>query len=199
MDVSREEAERALDTARDAAERTKKMLAYAGADALLVLWGVIWVFGYLGSQFLPLVAGWLWLALNGTGIALSVVIWKRSAPVRSPESGRIGGRIGATWGLLYLYVYLWIGLLWPFLRVRGHEQSQMFYRHLGAIAGSIPMFAYVVMGLWLASFMLWTGLAVTALTILGLILVPAYFSLWMAVLGGGTLIGTGLVIRNRWK
>jgi hypothetical protein len=61
------------------------------------------------------------------------------------------------------------------------------------------MFAYVVTGLWLEHFMVWLGLVVTALTVIGLFLLPSYFYIWMAVVGGGTLAGTGLFIRNRWK
>ena len=208
MDISREEAQWSLDEVQDTVERTRKMVAYAGGDALFVVWGVIWVLGYLGSQFLPIVrlddfflplASWLWPVLVCAGIVISVIVGKRSFPVTGPESARIGRRIGALWGLLYLYFNVWIGLLWPFIKVQGAAESQMFSRHMGAIAGTVPMFAYVVMGLWLGNFMIWIGLAVTALTVLGLFLFPAYFSLWMALAGGGTLIGTGVVIRKRWR
>ena len=116
-------------------------------------------------------------------------------PVKSP----LGRRIGWFWFLLFGYVYLWIALLWPFVRVEGHEQSQMFWRHMGAIFATVPMFAYVVVGLLLDHLMFWIGLAVTALTIVGLLLIGPYFWLWMAAAGGGTLIGTGVIIRNRWR
>jgi hypothetical protein len=71
--------------------------------------------------------------------------------------------------------------------------------HFGAIQATIPMFAYVVMGLWLDHFILWIGLAVTALTLVGLFFLQPYFWLWMAVTGGGMLLGTGLYIRYQWK
>jgi hypothetical protein len=47
--------------------------------------------------------------------------------------------------------------------------------------------------------MIWIGLAVTGLAVLGLFLVPNWFWIWMAVMGGGTLVGTGLLVRNRWR
>jgi hypothetical protein len=70
---------------------------------------------------------------------------------------------------------------------------------MGAIGATVPMFAYVVMGLWLDHFMIWIGLAITGLTVLGLFLAPAWFWIWMAVMGGGSLVSTGFLIRNRWR
>ena len=205
MEISQQEARESLGQVEQAVQRTRKMLAYGGADTLFIVWGVIWVLGFLGNHFSPIVklgnyvgpvfAQWLWIILIAAGIVISVVVEKRRMPVKSP----LGKRIGWFWGLLYVYVSLWIGLCHPFMKVQGHAQSMMLYRHFGAIAATVPMFAYVVMGLWLDHFMIWIGLAVTALTLLGLFLLPAYFWLWMAITGGGTLMGTGIFIRNRWR
>lgn len=195
MDVSKEEAQKSLGQIQDTVQRTKKMVAYAGVDTIFIVWGVIWVLGYLSTHFLPLLCLWIWLVLVAAGFIISVIVGRRSMPVRSPA----GKRIAWFWLLLFFYVSLWIALLFPFIKVRGHEQSQMFWRHMGAILATVPMFAYVVMGLWLAHFMIWIGLAVTALTFLGLFVIQPYFWLWMAAAGGGTLIGTGLFIRNRWR
>ena len=57
MDVSQEEARESLGQIDDVVARTKKMAAYAGADTIFVVWGVIWVLGYLNTHFLPVVAG----------------------------------------------------------------------------------------------------------------------------------------------
>ena len=195
MDVSKEEAQKSLGQIQDTVQRTKKMLAYAGGDTLFIVWGVIWGLGYLGTHFLPLLCQWIWLVLVAAGFIISVIVGRRGMPVRSSA----GKNIAWFWLLLYLYLSLWIALLFPFIKVRGHEQSQMFWRHMSAILATAPMFAYVVMGLWLARFMIWIGLAVTALTLLGLFVIQPYFWLWMAAAGGGTLIGTGLFIRNRWR
>ena len=195
MDIPQSEARESLSQIDDTVEQTKRMVAYAGGDVLFVVWGVIWVLGYLSSQFLPLVTGWVWLVLVATGIITSVVVSKRHMPVKSP----LDKRIAWFWWLLFGYVGLWFVLLSPFIEVHGHEQSQMFWKHYGALVATVPMFAYVVTGLWLDHFMIWIGLAVTALTVLGLLLLQPYFFLWMAITGGGTLLVTGLVIRKRWR
>jgi hypothetical protein len=43
------------------------------------------------------------------------------------------------------------------------------------------------------------GLIVTALTIAGFFLLPAWFYLWMAIASGGSLILSGLFIRKFWR
>ncbi len=214
MEITPEEARESLAQAQDVAERTRKLLACRGADALFVIWGVVWFLGYLGTQFTPrlvlalaqggavsegaagwMVSGGLWIVLVAIGIAVSFVIWKR----RSPTKTRGGARIGLLWLMLYIYVDIWIFLLWPFIKVQGAEETVRFSRHMGAIAATVPMFAYVMMGLWLDHFMIWLGLGVTGLTLLGLFLFPDWFWIWMAVAGGGALAGTGLLVRNRWR
>jgi hypothetical protein len=213
MQVSLEEAQKSLAQVEDTVERTKRLLAYGGADMLFIVWGVIWTLGFALTHFVPINANVLrpgsetsasvafivissaWLVLVAAGIVISMIVGRRRMPVRSA----VGGRTGIFWWLLYAYVNLWIFLLWPFLHVQGSAESLQFFTHMGAIAATVPMFAYVVMGLWLDRYLLWIGLAVTALTVAGLFLLQPYFWLWMAVAGGGTLIGTGLFIRRRWR
>jgi len=195
MDVSDEEARKSLDLIQEAAQRARQWFAFAGGDIVFILWGVIWVLGYLSSHFLPRVTGWIWLVLVVGGVAASVLLMRRYAAVRSPG----GWRISTFWFLLYLYVSLWVWLVLPFLKVKGAEESAAFWRHYGAIAATVPMFAYVVTGLWLENLLVWVGLGVTVLTVLGLIVLQSYFFLWMAATGGGALIGTGLFVRYRWR
>ena len=63
------------------------------------------------------------------------------------------------------------------------------------------MFMYVVMGLWAGRLLFWLGVVMTLLIVSGFFLFylqPAFW-LWLAVLGGGTLAGTGLYIRKAWR
>jgi len=205
MDITREEARRSLEDIQDAAERTRKMAAYAGADLCFIIWGVVWVAGFLATHFIPPAFGYrpvvgilvssIWSVLVVTGIVSTVLITRGRTAVRT----RADSRMGWLWWLFYMYIWIWFLLLSPFIEVRGHEQSQMFWRHVGALSATIPMFMYTVMGLWLDMYMLWLGLFVTALTLAGLYLLPSVFYIWMAAAGGGTLIATGLLVRNRWR
>ena len=195
MNISKEEARESLSAVQNTVERTKKAIAGGGGDSLFIVWGVIWFLGYMCMQMLPPVAVWIWLGLVVSGIVISVVVVKVRTPVRSP----VDKRIFWFWWVLFAYAGLWLGLLLPFVKVSGREESAAFWKHWGAIAATVPMFAYVVTGLWLEHFIIWIGLAVTGIAILGLFLLQPYFWVWMAFAGGGTLIGTGIFIRYRWR
>ena len=73
------------------------------------------------------------------------------------------------------------------------------FKRSAAYFATVAMFGYVVGGLWLSRFFVCLGLAVTALTVLGLILFPEHFYLWMALIAGGSLILSGIYIRRAWK
>jgi hypothetical protein len=62
----------------------------------------------------------------------------------------------------------------------------------------VTMQLYVVAGLWVDRYLLWLGLVVTALVLLGFFAFNTVYWLWMAVFGGGTLFATGFYIRRYW-
>lgn len=195
MEITPEDARESLAQVKKTAERTRKMVAYGGGDVLFIVWGVVWVLGSMGNQFLLEVCHWIWLGVVAAGVTVTLLVAKFKSPVRSPTDRRLG----FFWLFMFLYVGLWLGLLFPFVKIGSMEEGIRFSKHFGGIMFTAPMFAYVVTGLWLDDFMVWLGLGVTALTLIGLFLLQPYFWFWMAGAGGGTLIGTGLFIRKRWR
>jgi hypothetical protein len=62
------------------------------------------------------------------------------------------------------------------------------------------MFGYAVIGLWFRlGQLVGVGVAVTASALLGYYLLPDYYYLIMAFLGGGTLVGHGLFWLHPWR
>ena len=199
MDLSKEEAQDSLNQIEAVFARTRKAIASGSASALLILWGAIWVAGYLSIYaFTPraaeapeyprfsLILTIIWAVLILIGVVDSWIIGVRKSPTKSPHNQRLG----FFWFFLFVYANVWLVLLWPW----NHYQMQAF-------VAALVMFAYVVMGLWFDRFLLWLGLAVTTLIVLGyfLFLFQPTFWLWMAVMGGGTLMTTGLYIRKAWR
>jgi hypothetical protein len=184
MQITPEEAQQSLDEIERVIARTRKTIANRGTDLMLILWGVIWVLGYGLTQFFPLQAGLFWMPLVVIGSVGSWTIGVRKAAVK----GSIGWRIGVFWFTLFAYAGLWLFLLAPFNETR-----------IGAFMATVPMFAYVVGGLWFGRFFVFLGLGVTAATILGVVAGGNYFNLWMAVAGGGALIWSGIYINRNWK
>jgi hypothetical protein len=196
MDISAKEAQESLAQAGAAGQAARDVAAYSGPDWLFIIWGLVWLLGYVGTEFLGRYSGLLWLLLLSLGGMASGLVYRTKAPVRWASSGR---NIGWLWLVLWAYVWIWVSLLWPFLRVTGAEQTNAFCKHMGALAGTVPAFAYVVMGLWLqARLLVWLGLALTAILLVGLFLLQPFFFYWAGIVGGGTLIATGLAVRGRW-
>lgn len=183
MDISAQEAEQSLEAIDQVRSQVQRMVAQSAG--YLILWGMVWMVGFLGSAFLAAeVANWLWLASIAVGAVGSWILgYRTGVRVRS----RVGLRIPLFWLTLFLYGALWIWLAQP---IDANRYSLLIV--------TISMFGYVAMGLWLGGRVAYVGLLVTLLAIAGYLLVPAYFNLWMALLGGGTLIGSGLYARRHW-
>lgn len=191
MSVSEQEARESLAAVEDVMARCRRSLAAAGAP-YLIIWGAIWILGFLSLQVLGGLGGWIFTGLDVVGVVASVAIGVaqgRRGAVRSPADRRMCWRIGWFWIAIFAYIYLWLALVG---RWDGATLSAFF--------GTAVMFGYVVLGLWLdALYITWAGVAVTVLTMIGYYLVGEWFMLWMAVFGGGTLLGTGLYIRKYWR
>jgi hypothetical protein len=186
MDVSSQEAQEALRLVENTQIQWRKAIGASYAGSLLLLWGGIWIIAYATMYFSPQIGGYVFTALDVLGIVGTVLIARRW-PLKGPEAKAMALRMTALWLLLCLYALLWIILLRPATS-----------NQIGAFLCTTGMFGYVVIGLWFRSpFMIVLGLAVTVLTVAGFYLVPHHFYLWIALTGGGTLMGTGLYIRRR--
>jgi hypothetical protein len=189
MNVSPSEAEEALAAIQAMMQKTRRLISSSGAYIFLIVWGVIWLLGFLGSQFLPAaIAGYTWMGLDILGGILSAILGIRMGRgVRSSSPTTSGKRIGIFWFLLFLYVVAAIGVAWP---ADGKQLSMFIILFV--------MVGWIAMGLLLSFASIWPGLAITALALIGYFLFPDIFYLWMAILGGGGMIALGLYIRSRW-
>ncbi len=194
MNISDEEARNSLDQIQVVTSRTRKTIAAGYDSGLLIMWGLIWSIAFIGTHFFLSWAWQIWTALCGIGSIVTFWVgWRQfrlANPIKLPAAEKIEWRIFWFWGLLFVYMFIWLFILKP--------------RHgiqVNAFLCTAIMFAYVVTGLWSRSYyMLWLGLAVTCITLVGFYLIPpSYYCLWMAVMAGGALWGTGLYIRLRWR
>jgi hypothetical protein len=149
---------------------------------------------YIGTHFFLLWADKIW---NITGILGGLgtifIFWKlfRGGPaVRNSSDKQLVLRTILFWPVVFMYAFVWLGIVKP---GNGIE--------LNAFLVTVIMFAYVVMGLWFGSWiMVILGVAVTAFTMVGFYLIPpGFYCLWMAVMAGGGLLGTGLYMKLRWR
>ena len=191
MEVSKQEARDAIDQVEDAMGLTRRAIADGGASPVLIAWGAIWVVGFMASHIWGDGAARLWPVLNLIGIASTFLVLRR-APFRSAH----GRGLGLFWWLLFVYGFLWLMVI----AAASPRPVTVTGRQIGAYIVTLVMFAYVVMGLWLRSALLfWLGLAVTGVTAAALFLFAPYFCLIMAFAGGGALAGAGIGIHRAWR
>lgn len=189
MDISPNEAEEALQAIQTMMQKTRRAISNSGAYKFLILWGVVWLLGFLSSQFLPSqTSSYVWMGLDVVGGIISAIIGIRlNRGVRTPEPITSGKRIAFFWLLLFLYCVAAASIAWP---LDGKQVSMIII--LFATLG------WVAMGLLLSFASVWMGLALFGISLLGYFLLPNIFYLLMAFLGGGGMIALGIYVRNRW-
>ena len=189
MNISPDEAEEALADIQRMTQRTRKSLASSGAYIFLIITGIIWLVGFLSTQFLAgAVVPAIWIGMSLLGCGLSILLGKRSGSrVRSPGIGATARRAILFWLLLAGYCLAVIAIARP---VDGKQLTMLIIVFI--------MLGQMAMGLILSFSTTWWALPITALALAGYFLLPGLFYLWMGLLVGGGMILLGLTIRLRW-
>ncbi len=189
MNISPSEAEEALAAIQTMAHKTRRSIASGGTYITLIVTGIVWLVGFVCTQFLPKeILGFIWAALSILGGILGTVLgFRMGKRVRSPLTAPIAKRVALFWLLLIFYALAVIAIARP----TDGKQATMFvilFIMLGQMAmGLLFSFAYF-----------WWTLPVSALALVGYFLLPDIFYLWMGILGGGGMIALGVYIRLRW-
>jgi len=184
MNISPSDAESALAAIRESESQMRKTLGASGGAYPIIIWGVIMAIGYTLNQFADrLPAAWVagpWIVMSVLGNIFSIAISIRvGRKIRHP----MAARIGSLW-----VVFLVFGLIGALVV---HPSDP---REINLLVYLLVMLWLAVMGLWLRLSLLWISLAVTGLLVFGYLVLPDYFFLWLAIVGGGTMIGSGLLL-----
>jgi hypothetical protein len=152
----------------------------------LWIWGATWIAMPLTAYFAGdgAVRYFALICLPGILASVAVSLVQRRQ-ISSPDSFR---PFGVMAGILLFAV------IFPFV-LHGRPDPRAYY----AYACLACMQAYVVMGLWVDRYLLWLGLFVAAMILVGFFLLPGIFWLWMALFAGGPLVLTGFYIRHCWR
>ena len=188
MNVSPSEAEEALAAIQTMAQKTRHSIASGGTYITLIVTGIIWLIGFMCTQFLPKeIVGYIWTGLSILGCIVGTVLGIRMGKrVRSPATAPMAKRVGLFWLLLVFYGIAAIAIARP----TDGKQATMFVI-------LFIMLGQMSMGLLFSFSSVWWTLPITALALVGYFLLPDIFYLWMAILGGGGMIALGLYIRSR--
>jgi hypothetical protein len=186
MDISPEEAARALQGI-EASRATMRSLVRAHRGHLyLWIWGAVWIAISLVNSLAAPRSGApsYWLLAAGVAASVAVMFFQRLR-VRSRVNMRFLGVCIAILAFGYG--------VWPVMLGLPHTAKAAF-----GYSTLVWMQLYVVAGIWFDNYLLWLGVAVTALLLAGFVLFPAFFWVW-SLLGGVTLLGTGFYVRLFWR
>lgn len=190
MDVTQDEARESLAAVDAVMQKVRCGLAQGDVPYHLLIWGTIWLLGFLGSHFLQQhTAGYAWMVLDVLGAIGSAVtgtvVGRRVRQTHAPHRDR---RIAFFWLSLFLYCGL---AVWVCSPLQGRQWAMMIVL--------FAMIGWMAMGFLLSIAAVRLALLITAIALTGYFLLPQYFYLWMALLGGGTMVGGGLFILRKWR
>jgi hypothetical protein len=186
MQLTSEEAARALAAIATSRAAMRSAIRAHRGHYHLWLWGLIWIAMALLAEFRGLAGIRLFPWLCAAGIVGSGTLGLiQSRQIRMPVDKRFLAVLAA----VILFAFLWPLVLPPPVG----DKAQFAY------IGLVLTLCYVIAGIWFDNYLLWLGLLVTALLIVGLLFFAAIFWWWIAIFGGGTLILTGVYVRYFWR
>lgn len=181
MTLSREQAQLALQDMEHMASRSATLYKYIRMSPHLLLWGCVWLVAYGLSDLWPGKTGLIWLVADSIGAAASIYIGR----VQGRSIDQSGRRTGPVILTTVAFVMATFAILPP------HSSKQ--------IAAFIPLVVaavYILLGIWHGRRLVITGVLIGMLTLLGFFMLHSHFNLWMAAVGGGALILTGIWLRR---
>jgi hypothetical protein len=183
MPYSEQEAIAALNSVELVERRTTILRGYEKGAPYFFLWGIIWIIGYSGSQFFPHYAGAAWLLLNVIGVIAGLYIQ------RAGKSAQACSRTAMQYLGISISVAVFVAAAYFIL-------PPLSGRQLDAFPALLVALIYTLVGLWRGIRLSITGILLTTLTVFGYAMFDEYFALWMAFVGGTTLLTTGFWLRH---
>jgi hypothetical protein len=191
MNISRQEADEALQAIHSADHRVWQVQSYRHAAPFLILWGLIWVAGNAAMDFSTAAGNrtWQWGSLIGTVLTAALVVRLILERKRAGSPQEEERRTGASFALMGWTVIGFFIAMYFVLRPLSPRQGNAFISLFWA-------FAYMFAGAWVGLRLFFTGLVAAVAMVIGFLFIHEHYYLWMAAFGGGSLIVGGLWLRK---
>lgn len=190
MNVTRDEAAKALDDIGKATNKVVELKGYHHGAPHFLIWGFVWLFANAISQFWPEHRQVAWISLLAIGMIASTttgILQARTVKPGAPASidPSIGRKIGMSSGVVFAFIFC---LMWI-----SRPESD---REANAMISILFPFLYMCGGIWAGWRLFAIGLVTAVAILVGYFYVRDWFDLWMAVFAGGSLIAGGLWLRS---
>lgn len=170
-------------------EEITKQTRIRAADGYqyFLLWGVLWIIGYLGSIYYPDI---IWSIITPIGGIASLLIGYRMN--RNKQKPLLLKKIG--WlALILLLSAIIISILLSQIIEEPSLLGQIFNSYWPFWIGII----YLSAGIFMDKIMVRIGSGLLLISLIGFFLPNIYQEIWFAILGGGGIILTGLILRKQ--
>jgi hypothetical protein len=190
MNVTRDEAAKALGDIDKATSKVIELKGYHHGGPHFIVWGFVWLFANTITQFWPQYANIAWLSLLGLGMVSSTVLGILQARSVKPGAASsmgasFGRKMGMTSGVMFVFIFC--------LMLISRPESN---REANAMISILFPFLYMCGGIWAGWRLFAIGFVTAAAILIGFFYVKEWFDLWMGVFAGGSLIAGGLWLRS---
>jgi hypothetical protein len=193
MNVTRDEAARALEEIGQAGSRMRRLGVYAGLAPMFMLWGLIWFAANLVTQFRPELSARVWqigALLIGTPLTLYFTVrYARRSGAYMRQAGGDPKGLGSKMALLGV-------VAWAFFASIIAVTAPLNGRQMDAFISLFFAFAYAIAGVFGGWRLIAIGMTAAAGILFGYFALQEHFYLWMGVVGGGALFAGGLWLRK---
>lgn len=191
MNVTREEAAKALADIDKASDRVFQLQGYHHGAPYFIIWGLVWLAANSASYVLTDAARYAWPIALAFGFVASMIVgilqsrkWPKGKTASAAER-RLGSRMGMTAGIVMLFIVCITLIAQP-------TDS----REINAMISIVFPFLYMAGGIWAGWRLFAIGLVTGAAIIFGYFWLAEHFELWMGLFGGGSLIAGGIWLRT---
>ncbi|HEY4077701.1 MAG TPA: hypothetical protein VGM26_12305 [Rhizomicrobium sp.] len=188
MSITPNEAAASLKEIERTGRRSASVRVYATSSPFLMMWGVIWMIGYGVSDLAPHYADRVWIALLIAGVGGSALIGRIRAQAGNHHPG-LNRHAGLRFLACYMAFIVFVASTYALFGGARPEVQAAFIPMVVALS-------YTVWGIWIGVRFLVTGIVVAALTMGGFFFLHDHFLLWMAFVGGGSLVLAGLWLKK---
>lgn len=182
MTIDSRQASEALDDINEIARRVRQSMIYNLTSQMLIMWGALVFTGNIASFLWPRSAGYIWIAVDGLGIAGSFAVSAYGYPrtrIRTFDMRMLAALLLI---LAFGIFCCWLGQFTP--------------RQIGTFWPIYFMLFYTIAGLWIGHAYVVIGTTIAALTLVGYFFIGDWFEPWMAIVNGGGLMLGGLWMRR---
>ena len=191
MNVSRTDAQAALQEVDSATRQSRTHLGYQFASLALLVWGALWIIAGVIGAIWPNAAGAGWIGIDVVGtVAMGYLVVRHArrfagdgaSGVFRPSAQAI--RFGVTAAVL-------VGFAAMTALIFGPASATEIMAFITVVIAAI----YMVIGLWTGLRLFVLGAVLAALVVSAFLIAPVQLPLIVSLLGGGALVLGGLWMR----